>query len=149
MGALGNFARRFSSLQSRRAAASTSVMSSVPLEFLKFNAKAIGRQAYPPVIVLHGLMASSGTYRSLLKRHEFGEPSRELHYMERDKSGSLTLFLFSIQPRRETFTRWIYETMVPVPITTRQTMNPWHSTSDHSWMRQVWAPIVPKLNLKK
>mmetsp|Transcript_10152 Transcript_10152/g.42587 ORF Transcript_10152/g.42587 Transcript_10152/m.42587 type:complete len:248 (-) Transcript_10152:1315-2058(-) len=62
--------------------------SSVPLQYLKFSAKEEkGESEFPPVIVLHGLMASSGTYKSLLRRSDFA-PKRDVYALDLRNHGS-------------------------------------------------------------
>mmetsp|Transcript_6875 Transcript_6875/g.20908 ORF Transcript_6875/g.20908 Transcript_6875/m.20908 type:complete len:301 (-) Transcript_6875:381-1283(-) len=76
--------RQVGSLQ---AAATFVAERSVPLQFLKVDAKVKGGQEYPPVIVLHGLMGSSTTYRSLLKRPEFA-PKRDIYALDLRNHGA-------------------------------------------------------------
>eukprot|EP00188_Purpureofilum_apyrenoidigerum_P004327 Plantae.Rhodophyta-Purpureofilum_apyrenoidigerum.ctg4812.p1 GENE.Plantae.Rhodophyta-Purpureofilum_apyrenoidigerum.ctg4812~~Plantae.Rhodophyta-Purpureofilum_apyrenoidigerum.ctg4812.p1 ORF type:complete len:302 (-),score=44.64 Plantae.Rhodophyta-Purpureofilum_apyrenoidigerum.ctg4812:183-1088(-) len=77
--------RPYGSLQ--QAAASIMADRSVPLQFLKIDAKMKGGMEYPPVIVLHGLMASSATYRNLLKRPEFA-PKRDIYALDLRNHGA-------------------------------------------------------------
>eukprot|EP00184_Porphyridium_aerugineum_P001334 CAMPEP_0184699682 /NCGR_PEP_ID=MMETSP0313-20130426/5862_1 /TAXON_ID=2792 /ORGANISM="Porphyridium aerugineum, Strain SAG 1380-2" /LENGTH=379 /DNA_ID=CAMNT_0027158805 /DNA_START=395 /DNA_END=1534 /DNA_ORIENTATION=- len=60
----------------------------VPLNFVKIAAKKPSESPRPPIIVLHGVFASSGTYRSVLKRPDFA-PSRDIYALDlRNHGGS-------------------------------------------------------------